>query len=116
MDELKKKQVDFLEAYKKNAGNVTAAAAIAGISRDTHYEWLKSDESDIYKKAFEQAQETLFDWVESKLMQQINDGNVTCILFFCKTKMKSRGYVETINQNHSGATDTNITIRREIID
>lgn len=116
MEGLKKKQVEFLEAYKKNAGNITAAAAIAGISRDTHYEWLKSDKPDIYKKAFEQAQETLFDWVESKLMQQINDGNVACILFFCKTKMKNRGYVETINQNHSGATDANITIRREIID
>lgn len=34
------------------------------------------------------------DWVESKLLDLIEEGNVAATIFFAKTQMKDRGYVE----------------------
>lgn len=47
--------------------------------------------------------EGLIDLSESRLMQAINDGNLTAIIFYLKTKGKSRGYIEgqVINANIS---------------
>ena len=46
-------------------------------------------------------EEGLIDLCETKLMQQINEGNLTAIIFFLKTKGKQRGYIEgqIINAN-----------------
>lgn len=38
--------------------------------------------------------ESLGDLAESKLMMAINEGNLTAIIFYLKTKHKGRGYVE----------------------
>jgi len=44
-----------LAAFEENFGNVTKAAAAAGLNPWTHYEWLKTDEA--YKTAFAQSTE-----------------------------------------------------------
>ena len=41
-----------------------------------------------------EARENTLDFVESKLMKAIDDGNLTAIIFFLKTRGKSRGYSE----------------------
>lgn len=86
-----KKKV-FLSEYLKNNCNVSAAAEATGINRVTYYKWLKTD-----AKFAEQIQETtehLYDEVEKALLQRIKEKDTTAIIFFCKTKMKNRGYVE----------------------
>ena len=42
----------------------------------------------------EDADESLLDFAESKLVEHINDGDITSLIFFLKTKGKKRGYVE----------------------
>ena len=107
------KQEKFLEIYKLKGGNISEACKAAGISRETHYAWLKSDNLDdsgqkiSYKQAFDEATETLYDFVESKLMQSINDGNVRSIIFYCETRLKQRGFVKKIETAHSGAMNVN---------
>ena len=82
----------FLALLEKNMGNVTEAAKKAKISRWTHYNWYKEDKE--YKKNVDEIQESLIDRVESQLYSLIDKGNVTAVIFFLKTKGKSRGYEE----------------------
>ena len=54
--------------------------------------------------------EAILDFAESKLKQEINDGNITAIIFFLKTKGKIRGYVEK-EQEKGKDSDTSIEDR-----
>ena len=82
----------FLELLTKNAGNVSRACKALGCSRMAYYDWYKNDEA--FKFVVDEIQESLIDNAESQLYKLINDGNAVSILFFLKTKAKSRGYVE----------------------
>ena len=90
----------MVEALEKSLGVVTTAAKQAGISRDTHYRWLKEDEE--YKAQVEELSEVALDFAESQLFKQIKDGNTTATIFFLKTKGKHRGYIERQEHTHSG--------------
>jgi hypothetical protein len=90
--ELNTKQERFLKAYVSNSCNVSKACGAAKVARSTYYEWL--NKSDTFRQKREEAEEGLYDHVEGALLKQINDGNITAIIFFAKTKMKDRGYVE----------------------
>lgn len=100
----------MIEALEKSLGIVSTACSQVGISRQTHYEWLKEDEK--YKESVEDISEMAIDFVESKLHEKINGVTVqtfnskgepqiydqapsdTAIIFFLKTKAKKRGYIE----------------------
>jgi hypothetical protein len=82
----------MIQALEKSLGVVTTAAKSAGVSRDTHYRWLKEDQE--YRAAVEGIEGIALDLAESKLHQEIIGGNTACIIFFLKTKGKRRGYVE----------------------
>lgn len=45
-------------------------------------------------RAILEVRERRHDWVESALFKQIENGNITAIIFYAKTQMKDRGYVE----------------------
>lgn len=97
LNNLEPKKKTFLEALKKNFGVVSKACDIVGINRTTYYNWLKSDE--LFKNEVENIDEYILDFVESKLLKNISDGNTAEILFYLKTKGKKRGYVEKIEQS-----------------
>jgi DNA-binding XRE family transcriptional regulator len=82
----------MIEALEKSLGVVTTAAKQVGISRKTHYEWLKDDLE--YKQAVEELADVALDFAESQLHKQIQNGEVTSTIFYLKTKGKKRGYVE----------------------
>ena len=46
------------------------------------------------KEVLSDAREDALDLAESKLMEAIRNGNLTAIIFFLKTRGKSRGYSE----------------------
>jgi len=82
----------FLELLAKNAGNISRACTAMKCSRMAYYDWYKNDES--FKFVVDEIQESLIDNAESQLQKLINEGNPVSILFFLKTKAKSRGYIE----------------------
>ena len=82
----------LVEALEKSLGVVSTACKAAGISRDTHYRWLKEDPE--YKAQVEELSEVALDFAESHLHKLIKDGNPAATIFFLKTKGKGRGYVE----------------------
>lgn len=82
----------MIEALEKSLGVVTTACKSVGISRQTHYEWYKEDES--YRKKVDDVADIALDFAESQLHKQISYGEVSSTIFFLKTKGKKRGYVE----------------------
>jgi len=89
------------DAITKSKGILTAAARDLRCSRGTIYRYI--DKYATVKHAYDEANETNIDFVETKLMEQINNGNITAIIFFLKTKGKHRGYVE--RQEVAGVED-----------
>ena len=82
----------MLDAMEKNLGIVTDSCRQIGISRDTHYRWLKEDKQ--YKKAIKDIENVALDFAESALHQQIKKGNPLSTMFYLKCKAKKRGYIE----------------------
>lgn len=91
--DVKKKK--FLEIYEKNMCNITNACKIVGICRETFYNWKEQDAD--FRKKLEYAEETILDFAETMLVNNIREGKETSLIFFLKTKGKKRGYVEQIN-------------------
>ncbi len=87
------------EVYGKKAGNISATCVALGIDRNTFYSWRENDER--LAQMLDEIDESLIDFSESKLLEQINDGNLTAIIFHLKTKGKKRGYVEAVENNVS---------------
>lgn len=82
------------DVYSKKAGNVSATCIALGIDRNTFMKW-RAKYQELAQK-LEEVDESLIDFSESKLLEQINDGNLTAIIFHLKTKGKKRGYVESV--------------------
>ena len=82
----------LIEALEKSLGVVSTACKAAGVSRDTHYRWLREDPD--YKEQVEELAEVAVDFAESHLHKLIKDGNPAATIFFLKTKGKNRGYIE----------------------
>lgn len=80
------------KAYKANAGNLSLTAEALGIDRSTLWEWRKKFPE--LEQMLNDYDESLGDLAESKLMMAINEGNLTAIIFYLKTKHKGRGYIE----------------------
>ena len=82
----------MLEALTLSFGVIAHAAKQVGIDRTTHYTWLDDDPE--YKAAVADLKEYKKDFIESKLIKLINDGDTAATIFAAKTQLKDRGYVE----------------------
>lgn len=88
----KAKQKIVLQALEKASGLVASACRVAGITRTTFYNWYNTDPE--FRSKVDDISELTKDFVESKILQKIKAGDTTAIIFYAKTKMKERGYVE----------------------
>jgi len=86
------KKKAFIEVLRNNAGNIKLSCEKAGIGRTTYYNWIDDDKD--FEKEVSNVNEELVDFAESQLMKKIQDGNLTAIIFFLKTKGQTRGYIE----------------------
>ncbi len=82
----------IIEVYRKKGCNISATCAALGISRQSFYNY--KDSSEKLREQIEEADEAILDFAESKLMEHIDNGDVTSLIFLLKTKGKKRGYVE----------------------
>ena len=90
MPDTYKRKNQLLLYLKQSLGVVTTACDAAGVSRKSHYLWYKNDEA--YRQSVDEINHTALDFVESKLYESIKKGTPACIIFYLKTKGKSRGY------------------------
>lgn len=83
---------ELLEALETSLGVVTTACRQVGLGRTTFYKYCNEDPE--FKRKVDEIENVAFDFVESQLYRQIQDGNTAATIFWLKTKGKNRGYSE----------------------
>lgn len=93
---LKRAQIKevFPKVLQNHLGIVTNACLEVGLDRSSYYKMRKLDGE--FAAKCDEVIETTADFVESALLNRIRDGDTPSIIFYCKTKLKHRGYVERI--------------------
>jgi thiaminase len=95
-------QKKFLCVFYVRLCNVSQSCRALGISRQTFYRWCKGYKSDSFSMAVKEVEESLFDDVESIMYEKIFvNKDSQMLIHFSKTKMKSRGYIETVENKMS---------------
>lgn len=82
----------FIDAYRANMGNATAASSAVGINRTTYWRWYNSDPD--FAALVDDVKEEQIDLAESELRKLVKSGNITAVIFTLKTIGKERGYIE----------------------
>lgn len=89
---MEEKKEKFLDALAQGRGIISTACDATGIGRSTYYRWYNADPA--FRERVDEVTETQVDFVESKLIQAIDRGDITATIFYLKTKGKKRGYSE----------------------
>lgn len=84
-----KKSYKFINSRDKNEflnyyiqfGTISKAAKKAGISRQTHYDWLKNDKKGVYHQAFELADKMAADLLEEEAFRRAVEGDTQVIYY-----------------------------------
>lgn len=84
-----------LETLRKALGVVVIACKKAGVSRSQFYKWKEVDAE--FAEAVESIVEEQKDYVEGKLLENINKNDTQSIVFYLSTKAKDRGYTKDMN-------------------
>ena len=100
----------FLNIFEKKAGNISIACKAIGIGRRTYYNWIEEDKT--FKEDIDNINESLIDFTENKLLQNIKAGKEASIFFFLKCKAKHRGYIERNELDISDMEPKTIIIER----
>ena len=82
----------FLELLEKKDAHISKSCKASNVGRQTYYNWLEDEE---FSQSIEDVKEGLKDDTEDYLLKACKDGNITAIIFRCKTLCKDRGYDET---------------------
>lgn len=125
---LRHKKRAFLAAYSE-VGNITQAAIVAGVSRQSHYDWLKEDAD--YPQAFRTAGEEAGERLEQEARRRavtgidkpifqggkqvgvVREYSDTLLIFLMKGNMPEK-YKDRVHQEHSGLNGGPININKNI--
>lgn len=99
----------LIEELGKASGIVTYACDKVGVSRVTFYNYYKADKK--FAEQVDHVMEKQIDVVEAALLKRIKSEDTTAIIFYLKTKGRTRGYVEAVEHDHKRI---NVTIEDEI--
>lgn len=83
---------EFLQILEASAGLVATACKKANISRGTYYRWYREDEK--FAERADDVKEMQKDAAEALILKKMKDGDTSMLIFYAKTQMKDRGYVE----------------------
>jgi hypothetical protein len=101
----KKKLLKALEFHK---GIVSHACKDVGLSKTTFYDYCKKDPE--FKNKVDEIDEITLDFVESKLLDKIDEGSERSILFYMKYKGRKRGYTDSLDITTGGDKITEIKL------
>lgn len=107
-----KRKKEFIEAFQKSLALVASTCRKVGISIPTFYNWYNDDPD--FAAQIDEIRELAKDAVESKIYKKIDDGDTTMLIFYAKTKMKDRGYVE--RQEVTGADGSALMGQQSSVD
>ena len=89
----KKKKELMLKALHENCGLISKACKQAKIARQTHYDWINSD--DEYKKQIMEIKDYVLDVIEESSINMIKEGKTPVMnIFYLKCLGKDRGFKE----------------------
>lgn len=91
-EKIAKEKADLLAALAANSGIVASACRAANVSRMTYYRYYNEDPD--FKEKADDVKELQKDFAESLILKKMKEGDTTMIIFYAKTQMKDRGYVE----------------------
>lgn len=103
---LAEQKAKFPEILKQTMGLVSLACEKVGIGRTTYYEWRNNDPE--FAALCDEVPDRVGDMVESKLYEKVQRGDGETIRFYCKTKLKNRGY--TTGMELTGANGGNLNL------
>lgn len=97
-----------VEAIKDSKGLISVIAGRLGVTERHVYNLL--DKYATAKEARDNEREKLKDFVESRMLKKIEAGDTAMIIFYAKTQMKDRGYVERVENTgkDGGAINVNL--------
>jgi hypothetical protein len=104
----------FLEILRDNKGNVSVSCKVANISRGTYYKWINKDNK--FKKECESIKDETLEFVESKLMEKIESGDLGAIIFYLKTQGKKKGWNEKFEPTKEESNIRNKVIEVVFVD
>ena len=84
------------------------------MTRQSYYNWMENDLA--FAEEVEAIRQEQIDTVESALLNKIEDGDTTAVIFYLKTKGKERGYSERTELTGRDGKDLIPDIRIEIVD
>jgi hypothetical protein len=90
-----------IQAIQESRGLITQAARKLGMDDTTFHTRIKQYPE--LKKAVEDARYRQDDIVENMLFRKVDDGELTAVIFYLKTRCKSRGYSEGYQPKEAGA-------------
>jgi len=110
MDELaiQNMQFQFLDMLRICKGNIGEACRSMKLGRDMYLRWLNDDRDFRFQVMV--LIEEIGDNVEDQLMRRIQEGDTQAIIFYCKTKLKHRGYQEDPKAAANVPTKTKINV------
>jgi hypothetical protein len=113
MNSQDKKQA-FISEYLQNRYNVSAACRSIGIRRPLVYEWIDTDPA--FAQRYDEAKEERNDWLEQKLFDLVEKGNVAAAIFCSKCQLGKRGYKPDIHLNVGKGIKEHVVISKEHLD
>jgi hypothetical protein len=87
------RQRAFLVAYVQSLG-IRSAARLSGVSRQSHYEWLRDD--PLYREHFERARQMLADSAEEEVCRRAYRGYDTPVIYRGKITGYYKSYSDAL--------------------
>ncbi len=94
---------EIVDALYVCNGNRKATAQFLGMSESGLRGRIKN--SIFIQQNLEYMLSSIGNFVEDKLLEKIDEGDTRAIIFYAKTKLKDRGYVEKQEVEHSGEVE-----------
>lgn len=103
----------FIEQLKIYMNNVSRTCEALKVPRQTFEFWKRHDNK--FMEMLQESEARQVDYVESKLMAQIEKGNIRAIKYFLSTRGRKYGWGPENSQNISITTENDFTGKPMIV-